>query len=209
MEVLRLDHVVYGVADLDRAAERWRADYGLEATAGGRHARWGTANRIIPLGDTYLELISVVDPEQAQETVFGRRIAAMFTERDGWYTPVVATDDIEAVAARLGLVVEPGRRTRPDGIELSWRSTGFEDPARELWMPFFMQWDIAADLHPGMTPANHSRSVAGISRIEVGGDAARLDSWLGGADVGIQVVDGPAGVRRVRLSTDDGELVIE
>jgi hypothetical protein len=207
--MLRLDHVVYGVADLDRAAERWRAAYGLEATAGGRHARWGTANRIIPLGDTYLELISVLDPEQARETVFGRRIAAMFTERDGWYTPVVATDDIEAEAGRLGLAVEPGRRIRPDGVELSWRSAGFEDPGRDLWMPFFMQWDISPDLHPGRATANHSRPIAGISWVEVGGDAARLDSWLGGADVGIQVVDGQAGMRRVGLRTDDGELVIE
>jgi hypothetical protein len=62
--VIQIDHVVYAVRDLDAAAERFRRAYGLGSVAGGRHAGWGTGNRIVPLGDQYVELISVVDPEE-------------------------------------------------------------------------------------------------------------------------------------------------
>jgi hypothetical protein len=40
--------------------------YGLASIEGGRHPGWGTANRIIPLGDAYIELVTVVDDEEAQ-----------------------------------------------------------------------------------------------------------------------------------------------
>ncbi len=49
--MLRLDHVVFAVPDLDEAAVRFRGEFGLDSTEGGRHERWGTANRIVPLGD--------------------------------------------------------------------------------------------------------------------------------------------------------------
>jgi hypothetical protein len=51
--VLRIDHVVYAVPDLDEAAVRLREAFGLDSV-GGRHERWGTANRIVPMGDQYL-----------------------------------------------------------------------------------------------------------------------------------------------------------
>jgi len=39
--VLRLDHVVYAVPDLDEAEVRFREEFGLDSTEGGRHERWG------------------------------------------------------------------------------------------------------------------------------------------------------------------------
>jgi hypothetical protein len=48
--MLQLDHVIFAADDLDAEAERWRRDYGLDSLEGGRHARWGTENRIVPLG---------------------------------------------------------------------------------------------------------------------------------------------------------------
>ena len=60
--VARIDHVLYGVQDLDLAAGRLEADHGLVAAGGGSHGELGTANRLIPLGDQYLELITVADP---------------------------------------------------------------------------------------------------------------------------------------------------
>ena len=35
--MLRLDHVVYAVGDLDGAAVRFRQAFGLDSVAGGRH----------------------------------------------------------------------------------------------------------------------------------------------------------------------------
>jgi hypothetical protein len=49
----------------------------------------------------------------------------------------------------------------------------------------------------------------GLSWVEVGGDAERLRDWLGGEELPIRVVDGVPGVRRVAITTSDGELVIE
>ena len=46
----QVDHVVMGVADLDEAAA-WLASRGLTALRGGTHPQWGTAHRIVPLGD--------------------------------------------------------------------------------------------------------------------------------------------------------------
>ncbi|MGE3812986.1 MAG: VOC family protein, partial [Candidatus Nanopelagicales bacterium] len=67
---LALDHVVVGVADLDRAQERLRG-LGLTALPGGSHPAWGTANRIVPLGSSYLALVAVVAPAVASTSAFG------------------------------------------------------------------------------------------------------------------------------------------
>lgn len=206
--MLRIDHVGYAVADLDEAARRWRREFGLDSAPGGRHASWGTANRIVPLGDQYVELIGIADADEARGSWFGRSMLERMSAGDGWFLVVVATDDLDAEASRLGLETSEGSRTRPDGTRLGWRSAGFEDARREPWMPFFIQWTTSPDLHPGRTRAGHGIRVEGISRIEVAGDEGRLRSWLGGRDLPIRVVDGPAGIRSVAFGTADGELVI-
>jgi hypothetical protein len=207
--VLRIDHVVYVVRDLDGAAERWRRDLGLDSVAGGRHAGWGTANRIVPLGDQYLELIAVVDPEEAATTDLGRSMLERSAAGEGWSAIAASTDDVERVAARLGLEVTAGSRRRPDGTVLAWRAAGFADPRRDPWMPFFLQWDVPPDLHPGRARAGHGTRVEGITRVEVGGDGARLRDWLGDDELPIRVVEGPPGVRAVVLATADGALEID
>lgn len=205
---MHLDHVVYATADLDAAAERWRRELGLDSVEGGRHAGWGTANRIVPLGEAYLELIGVVDPDEARESSFGRTMLERTAGGDGWFTLVASTDDLDAIAERLGLEVTPGARRRPDGAEIRWRAAGFEDPRREHWMPFFITWDVPPELHPGRLRAAHGTRVRGISGVEVGGDAGRLKEWLGEAKLPVRVVEGPAGIRSVSLARDDGDLVI-
>src|SRR5581483_1601628 len=47
-----LDHVLVAVVDLAKAARELEARYGLSSIEGGRHAGWGTANRIVPLGNS-------------------------------------------------------------------------------------------------------------------------------------------------------------
>ncbi|HEX6230945.1 MAG TPA: VOC family protein [Actinomycetota bacterium] len=206
--MLRLDHVVYAVRDLDAADERWRREHGLASVTGGRHAGWGTANRIVPLGDGYVELISVVDGEEAAASSFGRTMLERLEAGDGWFMAVVATDDVEAVADRLDLEVTPGERRRPDGQIVRWRAAGFEDPRREPWMPFFITWDVPPGLHPGRAPADHGVRPRGIAWVELAGDEGRLREWLGGEDLPFRVVDGPRGIRAVAIATAGGELAI-
>ena len=207
--MLRLDHVVYAVPDLDEAAVRFREEFGLDSTEGGRHERWGTANRIVPLGDQYLELVAVVDEPVAADTAFGRGVLERAARGGGWFTIAAVADDLDAVATRLGLEVESGSRTRPDGQTVRWRMAGLDDPRREPWMPFFLTWDIPDELHPGRARAGHGVRAGGIAWVEVGGDAERLRGWLGGEELPILAIEGEPGLRRVCVATSDGEVVIE
>jgi hypothetical protein len=202
--VLVIDHVVLAVRDLDEAGERLLRDHGLMSIPGGRHANWGTANRIVPLGDDYLELIAVVDQEQAAGTALGREMTELTADGDRWFSICLASDDVNLIAVRLALPVDPGARTRPDGAEVRWRGAGVDAPTRPRWLPFFITWESAPELHPGRTPIEHPSGANGIDWVEVGGDPERLSVWLGGADLPIRVVDEEPGVRRVALSTTDG-----
>ena len=206
--MLRLDHVLYAVPDLDEAAVRFREAFGLDSTEGGRHERWGTANRIVPLGDQYVELVAAVDEAAAGQTGFGRGVLERAAGGGGWFTIAAVAEDLDAVAGRLGLEIGSGSRTRPDGEVLRWRSAGLDDPRRELWMPFFLAWDVPEELHPGRARAGHGVRAQGIAWVEVGGDAGRLRQWLGGEVLPIRVADVPLGIHRVGISTADGELVI-
>ena len=207
--MLRLDHVVYAVPDLDEAAVRFRGEFGLDSTEGGRHERWGTANRIVPLGDQYLELIAALDEPMAAETAFGRGVLERAARGGGWFTIAAVADDLDAVTSRLGIEVDSGSRTRPDGQTVRWRMAGLDDPRREAWMPFFLIWDVSDELHPGRARVGHGVRATGLGRVEVGGDAGRLRTWLGGDGLPIRVTDVEPGIHRVAISNADGELVIE
>ncbi|HEY8778025.1 MAG TPA: VOC family protein [Gaiellaceae bacterium] len=74
---MELDHVLIAVGDLAAAAHEFEVEHGLASIEGGRHPGWGTANRIVPLGKSYLELVAVVDQDEAARSDFGRWVAAM------------------------------------------------------------------------------------------------------------------------------------
>jgi hypothetical protein len=204
--MLSIDHAVLAVADLDEAGERISRDHGLASIPGGVHPAWGTANRIIPLGSDYIELIAVVDPEVASRSVFGRDITAFTADgRDRWAEICVADTDVDATAARLGIKVGSGSRTTTDGREIRWHGAGLEEGVREPYLPFFIRWDVPEDLMPGRMHAQHRVEVRGIERIEVSGEAGRLREWLGGQELPIDVVtDGEPAIRSVVLSLADG-----
>src|SRR6478672_8078845 len=125
--VLAIDHVILPVRDLGLEAAELEARYGLASVEGGRHPGWGTANRIVPLGDSYLELIAVVDPAEADRSTFGRWVGGAARGLPlGW---AVCTDRIGDEAARLGLEIVAGARDRSDGTRLSWKLAGVEQAA--------------------------------------------------------------------------------
>jgi hypothetical protein len=209
--VERIDHVVLAVRDLEASAARLWDEHGLRITSGGRHATWGTANMIAPLGEDYVELLGVVDEEVGRNTVLGRALLELSADRDRWFSACVATDRIEETANRLGLTVVPGSRARPDGTEVRWRGAGIEERGDDLWLPFFIDWDVPDGLHPGAAPAEHRVPAEGIAWVEVGGDEERLRAWLGDGDLPIRVVaDADPRVLSIGLSvagTDD--LVVD
>ena len=208
--MLRVDHVILAVRDLDQAAAGILERHGLASVAGGRHPGWGTGNRIVPLGLNYIELLGVVDAEEASRAAFGRAVLATVAEGERFFGWCVATDDLEGVAARLGLDIQSGSRARTDGTALRWRSVGMDLAIEERTVPFFISWSIPAEDHPGRDRAAHRARPSGIAWVEVGGDGAMLAQWLGedGRSLPVRVAEGPAGVRAVGIATKDGEIVL-
>jgi hypothetical protein len=206
--MLRIDHVVLAVRDLDAAGTRIVNEVGLGSVPGGRHRGWGTGNRIVPLGREYVELLAVVDPIESESSPIGRWISNASRSADRFAAWCVSTDEIEEVAERLGLAVARGSRSLSDGRTLRWRSVGFDRVAEHPDLPFFISWDGPPELHPGRAQAQHRVEPNGIAWIEVAGDAGRLQGWLKDGDLPIRVVSGDPGVRAVGISTDRGEIVL-
>ena len=163
----------------------------------------GTANRIIPLGDAYLELIAVVDPDVATRSAFGRWVAAAAPGAPlGW---AVRTDAIDEVAGRLGASMTEGSRATPGGDILRWRSAGLDVATVEPGLPFFIEWGDGVHL-PGATAVPHPSGDVRLRRLSLSVDAARLASWLGENDLPVSVTSGRAGVVSVVLARGEEEF---
>src|SRR4029450_2189601 len=95
---------------------------------------------------------------------------------------------------------------RADGETVRWQMAALDDSRREPWMPFFLTWDVTNELYPGRARAGHGVRATGIAWVEVGGDAERLRTWLGGDELPIRGSGGERGIHRGAISTADGEL---
>ncbi len=205
---MRIDHVLFGAADLEAAGDRLEAEFGLPSVPGGRHRDWGTGNRIAPLGSFYLELIGVLDQEVAAGNFLGRYLHEQVADRDrlvGW---CLATD-VQTTADRLSLEVTPSSRTLPDGRSIDWRLAGLSEAIESRYLPFFIQWDVPGELHPGRMSVRPRIEVTDSPVVEVAGDAAQLSSWLGGTlPDWVVIVDGTTGIQALRIPTSSGEIVL-
>jgi Glyoxalase-like domain len=205
---LRIDHVVYAVADLDAAAAGFRRELGLASVGGGRHPGWGTENRIVPLGRDYVELVAIADRREAAASEFGRAVSDAVAKGQrllGW---AVNTRDLDGVARRLRLAVTRGSRTRPDGSTLRWQVAGIAPALASGALPFFLQWDVPPELHPGAAVAEHDVSPRGIAWIEVAADERSLREWLGDCDLPLQITEGPPSLAAAGIGTAAGEIML-
>src|ERR1700682_4475330 len=142
------------VLDLDAAGKEIGVRLGLASNEGGRHLAWGTANRIVPLGDSYLELVAVVDARKAAGNPFGRWVASGASSSPrplGW---AVRTSHLDEVAHRVDLPVSAGSRGAPDGELLRWRSAGIDQAPADPSLPFFIEWNPHTQL-PGHAAIHH------------------------------------------------------
>jgi catechol 2,3-dioxygenase-like lactoylglutathione lyase family enzyme len=184
---MRIDHVLLATADLDEEADRVSSEFGWEVSGGGRHEGHGTHNRIVPLGGGYLELIAVADADEAAGSPFGRAVQARVAEGGGLLAWCVLVDDVEAVAARLGTELVTVTR---QGLSAS--ITGVEEAMANSSLPFFIARDH------GIADPGVNTELDGIELVEVAGDQRRLEDWLGGESLPVQVVEGAPGLRAFR-----------
>ncbi len=209
MTSARIDHVLLAVPDLDGAGAMLLDEHGLGSVEGGRHTGWGTANRVVPLGDRqYLELVGVVDETEATASAFGSAVRALVEQGGGLLGWCVEVDDADGHAERLGLSVIEGSRRRPDGVTLSWRTAGVEAAMAEQWRPFFLEWRIPEDAHPGRVNASHRVEPAGIAWIEVACDLQALREWLDDPTFDVKLGEGPPGLLSMGIATGAGEVVV-
>jgi hypothetical protein len=205
---VEFDHAIYAVRDFEAAAHRFRDDYGLAAVPGGRHAGWGTANWIVPLGPSYLELISVQDREEASRSFLGRHLTEVLGEGERFIGWVVRPELFDEAVERAGLEASQGSRVRPDGALVRWRSAGVEVAMQDPSLPFFIEWLVPDALHPGRMAADHRLQPLGISSVEVRGDESVLRSWLGDESLPVRVIEGSPALLSVGIDTADGEVLI-
>lgn len=193
---IEIDHVVICVDNLTAAADLLRTRHGLASTLGGRHSGHGTANSIVPLGSTYLELVAVVDSDEASRSPFGRWVGEMAAPEMAPHAVCLRTDDLDLVSSKLGLEVICMSRRRPDGVELRWRLAGLSQTVTD-GLPFFIEWDISDEDHPGRADLPQAAEATFIE-LRLTGDVGQLADWVGGAP-GIRLSSGPPGVRDLRI----------
>jgi hypothetical protein len=214
-----VDHVLLPVLDLEEGARRLHERFGLQSIAGGRHPKVGTANMIVPLGLQYLELIAIVDRQEADGSRMGRRLANALKEGRTFLAWALRTQDLDGVGGKLraaGWNLPPvieGSRNRPDGRVLRWRTQDIETGGEPSAIPFVIEWRVPDGLHPGEVEATHRGGATALRRVVVGArDPGRirrqLELLLGEThfyEVREAEVDG---VAELVLADDNGELVI-
>jgi catechol 2,3-dioxygenase-like lactoylglutathione lyase family enzyme len=141
-----IDHVIIGVRDLDQAATLFTRQSGLAVSGGGIHPSGGTANRIIVIGESYLELITVHVPEEAQTSMLER-----LARGEGYLNFVLASDAIEADCCAMrerGITIlgpARGELRSPDGRSRAWLRADVERPDMAQHYPFLIQHDSSGE----------------------------------------------------------------
>lgn len=138
----RIDHLVIAVEDLDAAGEFYAA-LGFLVGARNRHP-WGTENRIVQFGSSFLELISVgegaqIAPHGPGFFSFGAFVQGYLARREGLAMLVLDSADAAADAARFAAAgigdFEPfffersGRRPDGSAVHVAFSLAFAADPA--------------------------------------------------------------------------------
>lgn len=149
----QIDHLVYGVPNVDAAVDRLHEALGVRAVPGGRHRRWGTRNALLSLGpETYLEILGPDPDREERGSPVGWGLDRLAEPRLMLWA--LAADDLERrveAAARRGVrlgEVQSGGREKPDGTVLSWRLTDPEAILGDGVVPFLIDWGVSE--HPAI-----------------------------------------------------------
>lgn len=162
---LSLDHLVISVDDLNAAVTNYQV-LGFTVSPGGVHAGGATHNALVIFSDgKYLELLAATG--QAP-TGSGTDFSPLLRHGEGTVAHALLSTDLEADTLELqqqGYTlgdIREGRRTRPDGVELRWRTALLNGGMT----PFVLQ-DItprALRVPTDAASTTHANGVTGINR---------------------------------------------
>jgi hypothetical protein len=148
-----VDHLLLGVADLDRGIAWVERLTGVKPATGGSHPGAGTRNALISLGGRqYLEIIA---PDPGQPS-YNFHIDVRSLHEPRLITWAARTADVNAIAKQAReaghQIFGPrdGSRARPDGKVLQWKTVGVINKfglGSVEPIPFFIEW-ATDSLHP-------------------------------------------------------------
>ena len=185
-----MDHLVFAAPDLEEGVRHVESLLGVEMSPGGRHAGFGTHNRLIGFGETsYMEVVGI-DPN-APGPERGRWFGLDTLTRPRLVTWCAAVDDLDGFLARArvagidlgGPMI--GSRRREDGTMLSWRMSDPWAGRAGGVLPFFTEWGSTP--HPGTV----LRAACTYQRIRAEHpDADRVRRWCETLGLDIDVTPG-------------------
>lgn len=210
------DHVIIVVRDLDKGAEALRRDFGLVATGGGVHPGVGTGNRIVPVQGGYVELMGIVNAEQARESWLGQKVSATLDSGCAlfdWMMRTKSVDSVRADFAAAGWALEqgaPGSRAVAGGGTVRWIAQNLAGtPNYRRGMPFFIEWCEVTPQHPSvLEPKPDMPRLTGlVIGAASGEDEAAIREITGTAPVEIAIGSEP-GLIEVRIESGGRSMVI-
>ncbi len=200
--MLRLDHLAIAAERLEDGVAVAEELLGVPMAGGGRHAAMGTHNRLLSLGDLYLEVIAI-DPGAPAP---GR---PRWFDLDQFIGPprlanwIVACEDMGAALADgpagWGLPLHLARG------DYRWQMAVPESGRLPFdnCCPALIRWEGA--LHPALALPDHGLRLARLTITHP--EAEALRSAVNLDDPRVSFATGPAGLRAV-LDTPRGQVVL-
>lgn len=202
--MLRLDHLAVTCADLAAGVAHVEGLLGVPMAGGGQHPAMSTHNRLLSLGDLYLEVIApdpaAPPPGRARWFRLDARGAPRLTN---W---VAACDDLDAALAEA-----PPGAGRPMALargDFRWRMAVPDDGClpHDDCFPALIEWQGAA--HPAPRLPDHGLR---LTALHIEHPAAQaLAGWLGPrlADPRLTIATAPVPRMAATIVTPAGEVML-
>lgn len=201
---LALDHLAVSAATLEEGAAWVETVLGVPPTGGGKHPHMGTHNRLLSLGDLYLEVIAIdpTAPKPAHPRWFDLDHFRGPPRLTNW---ICRTDDLDAALTRA----PKGTGTATDLARGDYRWRFAVPPSGKLPFddchPALIQWQ--GDLHPARSLRDHGIRLTTLQITHP--DAPALKAALHGlTDPRVTVETGPYHALRATFDTPHGPRVL-
>ena len=198
--MLTFDHIAITAETLQEGVDWVETCLGVKLAGGGKHALMSTHNRLLALGDIYLEVIAA-DPEAPAPGHPRWFDMDRFHGRPRLTNWIARTDDIEAevLAAPKG-VGQPVALARGD---YRWKMAIPDDGILPFdnAFPALIQWLNA--LHPTQTLPESGIRLKTLTIFHPQADA--LQAALSLQDHRVQIIHGPAKAMTATFSTPNGD----
>ena len=204
--MLRLDHLAVAAGTLNDGVAAVGAALGVALAPGGKHPLMGTHNRLLSLGDLYLEVIAV-DPDAPAPGHPRWFDLDRFTGPPRLSNWIAACDDLDAALRDL----PPGLGT-PLALargDLRW-SMAVPDSGClpfDNAFPALIEWQGAAHPAPRLPDTGVRLLRLEIAHPEATALRAALAPHF--SDARVVVTDGPARAMRAEFTTPHGTRVLE